>query len=189
MVDEWGIGLECCVVLSENTIEWLSASSAFSWFSEIGIAVTLASSSCFGGGDPTSRPSGLRSKGVEGWRFRRRRQSKNATSRTISKIKTAPTAMPTLAPVESPDLEVELFTAPDVGFGDDRMEVEFEVTEDMLLVKLGRLALEVVVDDFEFELLVLTTAFPRVGSDTSPLSVQPFEVDVGHAGVVRVRMS
>lgn len=51
-----------CVVPSENVVEWFSGSSGFDRCSENFSKIALLSSSCFGGGDPTSRPSGVRSR-------------------------------------------------------------------------------------------------------------------------------
>lgn len=61
------------------------------------------SCSCFVGGVPTSSPTGLRSRGAFGARFRLRRQRRKAAS-MITTMKIRPTAIPALAPVESPVL-------------------------------------------------------------------------------------
>jgi hypothetical protein len=74
-----------------------------------------------------------------------------------------PKAMPILAPVESPEL---FDTGVEAGLDDD-IVVEVELDDSVLLVEFER-----------------STALLRVGSETSPLSSQPLEVNAGQAGVV-----
>jgi hypothetical protein len=97
-------------------------------------------SSSFAGGSPTSRPSGVRSRGGAGMEVFFRRQRRNATSKPTTTGRTVPKAMPILAPVESPALAPELFD----------IVVEVETDNPVPLVEFER-----------------STALPRVGSETS----------------------
>lgn len=90
---------------------------------------------------------------------------------TISK--TIPTAMPTIAPVVSPESEFEPFLAfevlPNVS---EEIDVDLDMAEDVLPVSSLASPVRVVVpvEDDELENFVLTNALAKVGSETSLLT-------------------
>ena len=101
---------------------------------------------------------------------------------TISK--TTPTAIPAMAPVDSPEFELESTRAFEVS-SESPGEVEEDIAEDVTPDSLGSPVRVAVLDlEDELELLVLTTALPKVGSDTSPLTDQILAVELGQPSVV-----
>ena len=126
--------------------------------------------SSFAGDSPTSRPSGVRSRGGARIEFFFWRQRRNVTSKLITTRKIMPRAMLILAPVER--------SAPAPKLFDIVVEVELDI-----VVKI-RLDNPMLLVEFE-----KSTALLRVGSGTLPLSSKPLEVNAGQAGVVAVAVA
>jgi hypothetical protein len=90
-----------------------------------------------------------------------------------------PTAIPALAPVESPD-PLELF---EPAWPVELSGVEVELDEDPFPDELDEPVMDAVGVDPVLDLLKLTT-FSRVGRLTPPLTNQPPEVGAGQGGGV-----